>query len=123
MHATRCASHGSLQNLSPGALVFRRDMHLDIPLIADIFTLHKARQHQIDERLLRENNRRSHHDFKVGEQIHIKRPPRAGDQAKLKASGPFPIVQVHTNNTVTVQKKPNVMERLSIRRLRPPIKS
>ena len=83
MHATRCASHGSLQNLSPGALVFRRDMHFDIPLIADIFTLHKARQYQIDERLLRENTRRSHHDFKVGESVHIKRPSRAGDQAHL----------------------------------------
>ena len=122
MHATRCAAHASLQNTSPGALVFRRDMFLDIPLLADIFTMHKARQHQIDERLLRENSRRSHHDYQVGEQVYIKRPRKPGDKARPMALGPFPIVRVHTNSTVTVQRSANVTERINIRRLRPPIK-
>jgi transposase InsO family protein len=31
MHATRCVSHSSLSNLSPGALTFHRDMFLDNP--------------------------------------------------------------------------------------------
>lgn len=39
MHATRCASHSSINNCSPGGLVFRRDMHLDIPFVADTITL------------------------------------------------------------------------------------
>ena len=39
MHATHCASHSSLNNYSPGGLVFCHDMLMDIPLIADIITL------------------------------------------------------------------------------------
>ena len=97
-------------------------MFLDIPLLADIFTLHKARQHQIDERLLRENSRRSHHDYQVGKKVYIKRPRKPGDKARPMALGPFPIVRVHTNNNVTVQRSANVTERINIRRLRPPIK-
>ena len=41
MHATRCVSNTALGGYSPGALVFNRDMFLDIPLIADILTLQK----------------------------------------------------------------------------------
>ena len=42
MHATHCASHGSLLNLSPDAVTFWRDMFLDIPLISDVLTLQEA---------------------------------------------------------------------------------
>ena len=52
MHATCCASHGSLLNLSPGAVAFRRDMFLDIPLISDILTLQEAHQEQVDQHVL-----------------------------------------------------------------------
>jgi hypothetical protein len=34
MHATRATVHRSLR-ISPGALIFQRDMFLDIPLIAN----------------------------------------------------------------------------------------
>ena len=33
--------------------------------------------------------------------------------------GPYAIVEVHTNGTVTIQRKPNVTERINIRRLKP----
>ena len=58
MFATRCSAHLSLGGFSPGALVFGRDMMLDIPLIADLETLKQARQAQIHTRLLRANRKR-----------------------------------------------------------------
>ena len=52
MHATCCASHGSLLNLSPGAVTFQQDMFLDIPLISDVLTLQEAHQEQVDQCVL-----------------------------------------------------------------------
>ena len=119
LHATRCAANSSLSNYSPGALVFGRDMYLDVPLIADILTLTQARQAKIDKRLLRVNASRSHHDYAVGEQVYVVRPHDSRDKATLLYDGPFPIVRVHTNNTVTLQRKPHQFQRLTIRRIKP----
>ena len=55
MHATCCACHGSLLNLSPGAVTFQQDMFLDIPLISDVLTLQEAHQEQVDQCFLQAN--------------------------------------------------------------------
>ena len=39
MLACRCVSHGSLNNVSPGAVTFYRDMFLDLPFIADLLSI------------------------------------------------------------------------------------
>ena len=52
MHACRCAPNTSLGNFTPGALVFQRDMLLDLPLVADLLTLTQHRQVLIDHHLL-----------------------------------------------------------------------
>ena len=49
-YASKVAINCTL-NISPGALVFQRDMILNIPLITDVLHLHKQRQIIIDERL------------------------------------------------------------------------
>ena len=38
MHATRCAVTGPIRT-SPGALVYGRDMIMDVPLIANLSTI------------------------------------------------------------------------------------
>ena len=119
MHACRAASSSALSGLSPGALVYRRDMHLDIPLIADIITLQNSRQVQVDARLYRENQRRRRHEYKVGDEIYVHNKHNASNKLKPIFSGPFRILQVHTNNTVSIQRGPNIQERLSIRRIKP----
>ena len=43
MHALRCAVNHTMQT-SPGALVFRRDMLMDVPLIADMDATRGRRQ-------------------------------------------------------------------------------
>jgi hypothetical protein len=111
MHTVHCASHNSLDNISSGALTFQRDMYLDILLIANILTLANLRQKQIDKRLMRANAKRKTHDYQVGDQVLIKK--RALDaSSKLEPTykGPYPIVQVYTNGTVTVLLQPNTTE-------------
>jgi hypothetical protein len=119
MHACCAASSSALSGLSPGAVVFRRDMHLDIPLIADILTLQNSRQAQVDVRLHRENQRRRRHEYKVGEMVYVHNKNSSANKLKPIFSGPFAILQVHTNNCVTLQRGPNIQERISIRRIKP----
>ena len=92
-------------------------MFLNIPLVADILTLTKNRQALIDKRLLRANSRRLQHEFIVGQKVFYKVPNR-DHKLDLVKIGPFNILQVHTNNTVTIQRGP-IQERLNIRHLTP----
>ena len=65
-HAIRTVAHNTLR-IAPGALVFRRDMFLDIPLEADFVQLSERRQATIDRNLLSANNKRRTYDYKVGD--------------------------------------------------------
>jgi transposase InsO family protein len=120
MHVVRCASHNSLDNISPGALTFQWDMYLDIPLIANVLTLANLRQKQIDKHLMRANAKCKTHDYQVGDQVLIKCVLDASSKLEPTTyKGPYPIVQVHTNGTVTVLLQPNTMERYNVRRTTP----
>jgi transposase InsO family protein len=116
MFATRATVHGSLQT-TPGGIAFQRDMILNLPLIADFQLLKERRQQLIDDRLIRANRSRFSHDYHVGEQVLklVYKP----DKLQPRAEGPFPVHQVHTNGTVTIQKNPHTIERISIRRIKP----
>ena len=59
-------------NNTPGALAFHCDMLLDIPLIADLITIHNSRQAIIDESLRIANLHRLNHDYRVNEQVLFK---------------------------------------------------
>ena len=118
LHACRCAAHTSLQHLSPGALVFQRDMFLNIPIIADLITITHNRQAVIDQRLLRANARRIRYDYRTGENVYVSLHRKANEKLKLQYDGPFPILRVHTNNTVTIQRG-KIHERVSIRHIKP----
>jgi transposase InsO family protein len=119
MHATRCAAHSSLQRYTPGSLVFRRDMYLDIPLIADILTLQQLRQQGIDKRLLQANAKRRPHEFKVNDNVLKRREITSADKLRSTYTGPHQILQVHTNGTVTIQLTNHIRERINIRRIQP----
>jgi hypothetical protein len=119
IRAVRSASHHSLDDISPGALVFRRDMNLDIPFRTDLLTLRDLRQRQIDKRLLRANAQRRSHDYKVGDQVLVKRELNHSQKLERGFSGPYPVLQVHTNGTLTLRVSANQRVRHNIRRLLP----
>ncbi len=114
--ATRAALHGTLKT-SPGALAFHRDMVLDIPLISDLHLLKQRRQLKIDERLIQANRKRFAYDYHIGDQVlELTYKP---DKLEPRAHGPYTIETVHTNGTITIRLNPTMIERLSIRRVKP----
>jgi hypothetical protein len=60
--SARAAIHSTLK-ISPGALLFHRDMILETPIIADLHLMHQQRQALIDKNLLPANQRRVSHDY------------------------------------------------------------
>ena len=106
--------------LSPGAIVFARDMLLDIPFVADLIQLRHKRQVLIHHNLRRENNR--HHKFDSIVENYVFEILKMGlsdSKLGLKTRGPYRIEQVHANGTFTIHRRPGVIDRVNIRRLRP----
>jgi hypothetical protein len=62
MHAMQAGVHSTLGS-SPGNLVFKRDMFLNIPLIADWHAITQKREHLIHENLMRENQKRRDYNY------------------------------------------------------------
>ena len=117
MHALCCNPVLTLGNFSPGALVINRAMFLNISLVANILPLTKNRQALINTRLLRANNCRLEHEYKTGSEFFVNVPNR-DNKLDLVFCGPFPILQIHTNNTVAIQLGP-IHERISICHIKP----
>ena len=116
-HAMRCAVSQSLNNHTPGEVVFGRDMLLNIPVIVDLLQIQEGRQLRINENLRRQNARRKEYDYRIGGQVLVKVfNPKKLDQ---RAEGPFEITQVFTNGSVEIRRSPTVYERINIRRLVP----
>ena len=115
-YAARTAIHTTLKT-SPGALVFNRDMLLDIPLIADLQLLKEQRQKVIDYNLERANRKRVSIDYDVGDQVlRLVYQPH---KLEPRAIGPYPITRVHSNGTLTIRIAPHVTQRLSLRKVKP----
>jgi hypothetical protein len=112
MHAMRAGVHSTLGS-TPGNLVFNRDMFLNIPLIADRHAITQRREHLIHENLIRENQKRRGHDY-TPQQLVLKKKWKPKKLSK-RTSGPYEIVQVHVNGTVTIQLRPGLTERINIR--------
>ena len=115
-YTSKVAIHCTL-NISPGALVFQRDMILNIPIITDLLHLHERQQIIIDERLRRANLCRRSFDYQPGDEILIltNNPTTLQD----RGIGPYTITQVHTNYTITFQRTPHIVEHINICRVKP----
>jgi len=114
-YASRASLHQTL-HISPGALVFHHDMLLNIPLIADLALIRDHRQILIDENLHQQNLKRHNFDYQVGQQVLILNPKLQPGKLEPRATeGPFLIIQVHVNGTVTIQRDEYTTERINIR--------
>jgi hypothetical protein len=116
MHAM-CASVSTTLGSLPGALVFGRDMFLNIPLIADWHLIAQRREQLVNESLRRQNLKRRRYDYIVGQRIlkKVHDPTKLGERTE----GPYTITIVHVNGTVTIELSPGVTERINVRRIIP----
>ena len=83
-------------------MVFGRDILLNIPIVTDIVSITENRQLQTDLQLERENPKRSQINHQVGGNIFLNNHFSSSDKMKPAWIGPFSILQVHTNGTLTV---------------------
>jgi len=115
-YAARASIHRTM-GISPGSLVFHRDMFLDIPLIADLYLLQQNRQVLIDKQLMMANAKRISFDYQPGQKVlKLAISPNKLDP---QYEGPYSIATVHTNGTVRLQLTPQIQEHINIRRIRP----
>jgi len=111
MHAMRTIVAITLGS-TPGALALSRDMFLNVPLVADSQTIAQNREQFINENLSRANTRRRQYDYAPNQQVLKK----VHDPTKLRVrtTGPFTILRVHVNGTITLQLRPGVTDRINI---------
>ena len=117
-YAVRACVHNTY-GVSPGAIVFQRDMFLPIPITVNLQMLRDERQALIDHNNLRENKRRRHHDYNVGDQMMILAYKPNMSALQVRAKGPYTISQVHNNGTVSYMLNEQVIDRINIRRIKP----
>ena len=117
--AIRATTHSTLK-FSPGELAFGRNILHPFSTQINWKELLKGKQETIDKANIKENARRRYYDYKVGDKILILNT--ASHKGKLEptvlSEGPWEIVQVHTNGTVSILRN-TYIERMNIRRIRP----
>jgi hypothetical protein len=116
LHAACSAIHRTL-GVSPGGMLFHRDMFLDIPLLTDFRLIQEKWQVTIDDNLRHANLWRWHHNYQAGDKcLIIQHSP---NKLEARKYGPFTIETVHINGTVTTPRDPHTTERMSIRHIVP----
>ena len=117
VHALRCAVNHTMKTL-PGAMVFNRDMLMNVQLIADLASIRGRQQELIlDNNIMRQNKKRIDYNYHVGELVKM----QIHDPLKLskKFKGPYRINQVNTNSTVSLQIQPHITTTINIRKIEP----
>ena len=118
--ATQLACNSTVHtttNETPGAFAYQRDMMLPFQSIANWDLIRQRRQDNIHRNYLREDKKRTAFDFQPGMKVMI-RNDDPNYKLDPRALGPYIIAHVHTNGNVTIQKKPNLLERINVRRIK-----
>ena len=115
--AVRSTYHTVLK-ASPGAAIFGRDMLFDIPFIADWQKIGEFRQRLTDRSNARDNEGRIDYDYKVGQKVLVRKEGILRKSESIWHRNPWLITSVHTNGTITVQRK-NKLEWMNIQRVKP----
>jgi hypothetical protein len=117
LHAPCSTIHHTL-GITPDGIIFNRDMFLNIPLETDFHLLQTRRQAIIDDNLRRSNNKRCQHDYQPGNECLIL-DHKAFKKLDTHYIGPFCIIQTHVNGALTIQRTPDITDRLNIRQVKP----
>ena len=116
IHTMRSTMHNTLK-MTPGAIIFNRDMLHNIPFKADLIALQERRQVVIDKNLHRMNSKRISFDYQPNQQVLIREDKP--DKLDARFTGPYRIDRVHTNGSVTIEVRLHVFKRMNIRRIKP----
>ena len=92
---------------------------LEVPYVANHLLLRERRQRLIDYNVVRENRKRYKHDYQVNDEVLEIVPKEHRARLAATCKGPYRINRVHTNGTITIERSPEVLERVSIRNFKP----
>jgi hypothetical protein len=98
--------------------VFGRDMVLPITFMAYWGAIEQQHQKEMARNNRRENDSRITHDYKVGDNVVLKKPGKHLRELEAPRTGPHIVTAIYTSETLRI-KKGNVNERVNIRRLFP----
>jgi hypothetical protein len=92
-------------------------MVLNIPFVADLNFIKNHHQPLIDECAMHSNARRHAYDYQPGQEVLklVYNP----DKLEPQAQGPYEIIAIHTNGTLTIQLNATMIERISILNVKP----
>ena len=108
MHALQSTVSTILQ-ATPGGLAFSEDIFLNIPLLADWQAILAQREQSVNDALLCANKKRINFDYQIGQKV-LKYDKTLYGKLKPKTTGPFDILRVHSNSTVTISLRPGITE-------------
>jgi len=120
LSSSLCAINSAINSttkVSPGAFIFQRDMLLPIQCITNWELIRHRKQLRIQQNNFLENKRRRPFTYTPNVEVMLDDP--TGVKLSAKCKGPFKVSKVHSNGTVTICLKPNVFQRISIRRIKP----
>jgi hypothetical protein len=113
-----CSTYHTVLKASPGVAIFGQDMLFDIPFIADWQKIGEHRQRLTDLNTAHENEGRIDYDYKVGQKVLLRKEGILRNAESRWHKHPWLITSVHTNGTITVQRR-NKIERMNIQRVKP----
>jgi hypothetical protein len=96
-------------------------MVMNVPFIADLNLIQQHRQQIIEKRLLIGNHQRFYHDYFPNQEVLklVDEP----DKLAPRALGPYRILTVYSNRTLTIQMTPNMHVCITIRNEKPFVRS
>jgi hypothetical protein len=93
-------------------------MLLLLPIHHDLKAIRLRKQQLMDANVIHHNQKRLHHDYQPIDEVLIMAETDRLSKLAPRAVGPFRILRVHVNGTVTLRKN-NTLQRLNIRCLHP----
>ncbi len=112
-----CSTCHTVLKASPGAAIFGQDILFDIPFIANWQKIWEYRQWLTDLNNAHENKGRIDYDYKVGQKVLVQKEDILCKSEPIWHRKPWLIMSVHTNGTITVQRR-NKLEWMNIRRVK-----
>ena len=102
---------------SPGELVFRRDILMDVLLIADLDAIRGIRQQLIDDNFIILNKKRADQNYSVNDRVLL----RVADPVKMedRFTEPYRIERIFLNGTIDIELESFIVRRFSIRKVVP----
>jgi hypothetical protein len=112
------STYNTTTQATPMQLVFGRDFNINTKFVADWDYIRQRKQRRIHENNKRENSRRNHHKYQVGDLILLRHAPTTKFGNPEFETSPYPITAIYDNGTVQI-KKSKYYERINLRQIKP----